>query len=343
MLPAFITPIPVPVPIPTAASATGQLHVPAAACAAKPPPPPNPYLTVELARDLQQHALRTCRGDAHVLADVCARGFAQAFRQCYPPAEYLRVFVAVGSGFNGLVGIYVALHLSRMGYQPGVYMCELGNKHLHGGLRRRLADASISIFDFIPSTVTFLFDALVDALLGVGADGADIRQHLWTVYELFVCANEVPIASVDLPSGWDLSLGPRHVDYTADTFIKPDLLVSLLAPKLASKKYKGHFHFIAALDHVVGRDWFEDRGVLGLPQRKQLETAARVATDAQHDHDESFCVLFESNAKPFGKRNGESYNQPGQFNATLFTKNASRTWYDPEDENSADDIWDELD
>jgi NAD(P)H-hydrate epimerase len=47
-----------------------------------------------------------------------------------------------------------------------------------------------------------------------------------------------PIVSVDIPSGWDVEKGPL----TADS-LNPSILISLTAPKLGSKEFKGK-HFL---------------------------------------------------------------------------------------------------
>jgi len=48
----------------------------------------------------------------------------------------------------------------------------------------------------------------------------------------------VPIASVDVPSGWDVELGD-----TAEVGIHPQMLISLTAPKLCAKFFTGK-HYV---------------------------------------------------------------------------------------------------
>ncbi|CDF38358.1 unnamed protein product [Chondrus crispus] len=49
---------------------------------------------------------------------------------------------------------------------------------------------------------------------------------------------------------------------------------------------------------------------------------------------------MSSNPFRFEGANGETYGRPGQFNATLYTKNPTREWVDID---KHDDLWDELD
>lgn len=275
------------------------------------------YVTVETAQEMMQHAVSLVNGDLEEVVQACASGFVEAFTQCYNSEEHSKIFMVIGHGTTGLLGLFVANELKARNYEPFVYASN-GNKHVD--VAEYCQKRNISTFDFIPSTLSFYFDVVVDALLGTGFDGGDIRSHYWSVFEMLI-STDLPIASVDVPSGWDLTLGPREIDLTADTFVKPELLVSLGAPKLCAKRFAGEFHFIAG--RLVPQKWFSDR---------DINVPSYLAS--------SNCALFQSNANAFGYRNGEVYNRPGQFNATLFTKNPRRTWVDVEED---DELWDELD
>lgn len=54
--------------------------------------------------------------------------------------------------------------------------------------------------------------------------------------------------SIDVPSAWHVENGPQPLeDCETDHFIKPikpELLISLVAPKLCSKHFKGKYHFL---------------------------------------------------------------------------------------------------
>lgn len=49
----------------------------------------------------------------------------------------------------------------------------------------------------------------------------------------------MPIASVDIPSGWHVEMGPP----TDSPALAPDMLISLTAPKLCAKQFKGQVPF----------------------------------------------------------------------------------------------------
>lgn len=283
-------------------------------------PPSKTHITVETALDLQRQALAIANGDVHRVAITAATGFVDAFCQCYTPESTSTVFVVVGAGLNGLIGLHAARMLHAMpAYDAAVYSPTSVNDHTD--VATFCKTHGIGHFEFVPSTLPFYFDVIVDALLGVGFDGGDIRPHMWPIFEVLVSA-QLPVASVDVPSGWDLSLGPREVDRTADSFVKPNLLVSLAAPKLCALQFAGAYHFVAG--RHVPRDLLEARG-LELPS---------------YPGKQAHSVMLSSNERAFGAQNGEVYGKPGLYNATLFTKNERRRYVDIDDDM---DLWDELD
>jgi NAD(P)H-hydrate epimerase len=49
--------------------------------------------------------------------------------------------------------------------------------------------------------------------------------------------SDIPIISIDVPSGWD-------VDNVDNQGMEPEMLVSLTAPKLCAKTFRGKYHFL---------------------------------------------------------------------------------------------------
>lgn len=281
------------------------------------PNPSQSFLTLESAKQAIDDAISLASGDLHLVAKTCADGFVEAFEQCYNADDSPAVFIVVGPGLTGLIGAYVALNLKKGGYEPAVYSAYPSNEH---DITVFCDEHNIPLYDFVPSTLEFYFQVVVDALLGVGFDGGDIWQQYWSIFDMLV-STRVPIASVDVPSGWDLTMGPRPVDRSADTFVKPELLVSLGAPKLGSKMFAGNFHFIAG--RHLPQEYFAEKGI-SVP----IYPAERKS------------VLFSSGPFLGDRGNGAVYGKRGQFNATLYTKNEKREWVDVDDHM---DLWDELD
>lgn len=69
---------------------------------------------------------------------------------------------------------------------------------------------------------------------------------------------------IDIPSGWDVEKGPSN-DYEC---VEPELLISLTAPKMCARYYKGSFHYLG------GRfiPWtLQDKYQLNLPKYEGIE------------------------------------------------------------------------
>ncbi|PXF48791.1 NAD(P)H-hydrate epimerase [Gracilariopsis chorda] len=277
---------------------------------------PNAYVTPEVAQQAMIDAIALAGDDVQRVAELCAIGFVEALTQCYKVSDAPAVFVVCGPGLTGLIGVYTAIKLKEKGYDPAVHFSH-PSKYVDKSSIRKKYD--IPVYEFVPTTLEFYFQVIVDALLGVGFDGGDIHAPYWQVFEMLISTRR-PIASIDVPSGWDLTTGPRPIDRTAATFIKPELLVSLGAPKLCSKMFAGAFHFVAGLH--LPQSYFEEKGI-----------SVPVFPGDSHT------VLLSSSPFQFTE-NGEAYGKPGQFNATLYTKNPRRQWVDIDDDM---DLWDELD
>eukprot|EP01083_Nonionella_stella_P139277 424553_1 len=85
------------------------------------------------------------------------------------------------------------------------------------------------------------YDVIVDAIFGFSFKGTAPREPYATAIANMVQLQKIQksiLVSVDVPSGWDVDGG----DLTGTNF-SPDVLVSLTAPKLSSKKFTGR-HFV---------------------------------------------------------------------------------------------------
>ncbi|XP_048439088.1 pyridoxine/pyridoxamine 5'-phosphate oxidase 1, chloroplastic isoform X2 [Pyrus x bretschneideri] len=102
----------------------------------------------------------------------------------------------------------------------------------------------ISVED-LPLDLSKDFDIIVDAMFGFSFHGSP-RPPFDNLIQKLVCVNKYDqtrekssvIVSVDIPSGWHVE-GGGGVEG-----IKPDMLVSLTAPKLCAKKFFGPHHFL---------------------------------------------------------------------------------------------------
>jgi NAD(P)H-hydrate epimerase len=90
-------------------------------------------------------------------------------------------------------------------------------------------------------------DVILDAIFGFSFSGP-VRPPFDEVLPLIV-KSKLPIVSVDIPSGWDVEKGPIEREVAnkegekVEGVLQPEVLVSLTAPKLGVKGYKGR-HFL---------------------------------------------------------------------------------------------------
>ncbi len=79
----------------------------------------------------------------------------------------------------------------------------------------------------------------------------------------------IPVASIDIPSGWNVETGPEP----GPGAIHPDTLISLTAPKLCSAKFSGKHHFLGG--RFVPKA-MEAKYKLNLPKYPGLESCVRL-------------------------------------------------------------------
>ena len=96
----------------------------------------------------------------------------------------------------------------------------------------------IPLINGLPSSSTEFkrsFGAIVDALFGFSFKGPPKGEFGAIISSL--AASKLPTLSIDIPSGWDVEA--RHPQG-----IQPEVLVSLTAPKLCSRHFRGKKHFL---------------------------------------------------------------------------------------------------
>ncbi|XP_065157697.1 NAD(P)H-hydrate epimerase-like isoform X2 [Atheta coriaria] len=157
-----------------------------------------------------------------------------------------KILVCCGPGNNGGDGLVAARHLKLFGYPTTVYCPMQTDLELYNNLVIQCTNMDI---DFLSKTpVDSDYGLIVDALFGFSFK-PPVRPQYHAVMEVLK-RTKVPIASIDIPSGWDVEKGPP-----SDGGIKPELLISLTAPKECAKFFKGKYHYLGgrfvppALEH----------------------------------------------------------------------------------------------
>jgi hydroxyethylthiazole kinase-like uncharacterized protein yjeF len=186
-----------------------------------------PHVTVAQMRAVDRICADAGLGLA-LLAEQAGRGIAHAVRRLLnQPMEGLVVTVAAGTGGNGAGGLAAARLLHAAGAQVQVLIT--GEPRLPEQLAvLDLAGVSVHrVTDDVPAGV-HPGDAVVDALLGIGAD-PPLRGRA-EIVAAWLRRHDVPVVALDLPSGIGGDIGLRGACVTAD------VTVTLGAPKVGLRE-----------------------------------------------------------------------------------------------------------
>jgi len=172
------------------------------------------------------------------LMELAGLSCAQAIHATYTPGK---VLVLCGPGNNGGDGLVCARHLKLFGFEPAIFTPKEPNSEL---MRRLVQQALHMDIDRIMNLGGIennmdRYELVVDAIFGFSFK-PPIREPFEGVLKN-LAETSLPIFSIDIPSGWDVESGPS-TDPSVPA-IKPDALISLTAPKLCAKFFKGK-HFI---------------------------------------------------------------------------------------------------
>nr|XP_044994301.1 NAD(P)H-hydrate epimerase isoform X2 [Jaculus jaculus] len=195
---------------------------------------------------------------------------ATAIAKVYPPTSMSKsppaVLVVCGPGNNGGDGLVCARHLKLFGYQPTVYYPKRPNKPLFTRLVTQCQKMDIPFLEEMPPepVIDGLYELVVDAIFGFSFKG-DVREPFHSILSV-LGELTVPIASIDIPSGWDVEKG-------SSGGIQPDLLISLTAPKKSATQFTGRYHYLGG--RFVPRA-LEEKYKLNLPSYPDTECVYRL-------------------------------------------------------------------
>ncbi|KAH7905449.1 YjeF N-terminal domain-like protein [Hygrophoropsis aurantiaca] len=200
------------------------------------------YLTAKLAQQIDEELMSSAGAySLDQLMELAGLACAQALATVYNKDQYSRVLVCCGPGNQGGDGLVAARHLGMFGYKPTIYMPKPGSKDIYKRLQTQCDNMEIRT---IPSSdpISVLHDALrssdviLDAIFGFSFSGP-VRAPFAEALSLISSSN-LPIVSVDIPSGWDVERGN-----SGGEGLNPQVLVSLTAPKEGVRSFTGR-HFL---------------------------------------------------------------------------------------------------
>ncbi|XP_060524330.1 NAD(P)H-hydrate epimerase isoform X2 [Cylas formicarius] len=204
------------------------------------------------------------------LMELAGLSCAVAISKCYPNSLIgnKSILVCCGPGNNGGDGLVCARHLKLFQYNTVIYYPKQTDKVLYHNLTHQCTSMNIPVLQSLPekSTIETEFALIIDALFGFSFK-PPIREEFLPVLQLLTNTN-VPIASIDIPSGWNVENGPPEKG------IKPELLISLTAPKKCASFFKGKYHYLGGR-FVPPK--LEDKYGLNLPKYSGTECVVPIS------------------------------------------------------------------
>ncbi|ELK19225.1 YjeF N-terminal domain-containing protein 3 [Pteropus alecto] len=184
------------------------------------------FLSTEEAAALERELLEDYRFGRQQLVEMCGHASAVAVTKVFPLSALSRkqrtVLVVCGPEQNGAVGLVCARHLRVFEYEPTIFYPTRSLDPLHRDLTTQCEKIDIPFLSFLPTEVQLINDAyglVVDAVLGPGVEPCEVG---------------VPCTRWDAETGGDTEDG-----------LRPDVLVSLAAPKRCAGRFSGRHHFVA--------------------------------------------------------------------------------------------------
>uniref|UniRef100_A0A182NL96 NAD(P)H-hydrate epimerase n=1 Tax=Anopheles dirus TaxID=7168 RepID=A0A182NL96_9DIPT len=228
------------------------------------------YLNQHEAISVDEELFNEYKFSVDQLMELAGLSCAHAIAEAYTPDSLKtnKVLICCGPGNNGGDGLVAARHLSLMSYEPYIYYPKRTEKALFANLQHQAECMGITVATECPTSdrVEAEFGLIVDALFGFSFK-PPVRDSFKPIMEVLQ-KSTLPIVSVDIPSGWDVELGPQ-----SDCDIKPACLISLTAPKLCAK------HLVNAKHYLGGRfvpKTLEEKYAMNLPTYKGRDLFVRL-------------------------------------------------------------------
>ncbi|XP_073423231.1 NAD(P)H-hydrate epimerase isoform X1 [Dendrobates tinctorius] len=200
------------------------------------------YLSQAEAQAVDEELFNEYKFSVDQLMELAGLSCATAIAKAYPVSSFTAclptVLVICGPGNNGGDGLVCARHLKLFGYLPAVYYPKRPNKTLFENLTTQCQKMDIPLLSEFPEEAEVIDEAynlVIDAIFGFSFKGA-VREPFGSILNTLKRIT-IPIASVDIPSGWDVEKGNPDG-------LQPDMLISLTAPKQSAVHFSGRYHYL---------------------------------------------------------------------------------------------------
>jgi hydroxyethylthiazole kinase-like uncharacterized protein yjeF len=170
---------------------------------------------------------------------------ACAIQATYPPSSHRAVLVVVGPGNNGGDGLVAARHLRHFGYDVSILLPKQSDKDIYKRLLTQNQRLQAAVLSSLPDDLSS-FSLVLDAVFGFSFDPKDgVREPYKTILEALAAlpaassSSSPTLVSIDIPSGWHVERGDE-----SGRGLRPDMLISLTAPKLCARGFEGSHHML---------------------------------------------------------------------------------------------------
>lgn len=201
------------------------------------------YISQEEARLVQEEYLGEYAFSMEQLTELSGLSATAAIAKVYPKDTLSKdngaILVFCGPGKNGGDGLVCARHLKLLGYKPTIFYPRQSTVPLFRQMHTQCEKMDIPFLSYLPSEASLIRDSynlIVDALFGFNFV-PPLKPEFTSILDTMTKCG-LPIASLDIPSGWDVDNG------SAEGGIQPDLLISLFAPKKCSQQFRGRHHYL---------------------------------------------------------------------------------------------------
>eukprot|EP00741_Cyanophora_paradoxa_P012513 tig00020610_g12091.t1 len=154
---------------------------------------PIKYLSQTEAQKIDEELMGPLGFSVDQLMELAGQACALSVARAYPLEKHPRVLVICGPGNNG--GTAWAIVYPKRTAKP-----------LYANLVVTCESLGIPVLDALPADFEAAFDVVVDAIFGFSFMSGGVRPPFDAILAA-LARTKLPVASIDVPSGWDLEKG----------------------------------------------------------------------------------------------------------------------------------------
>lgn len=242
------------------------------------------FLAQDEAIDLDKELFSEYAFSVDQLMELAGLSVATAIARCYPADKHDKPVICCGPGNNGGDGLVAARHLKLFGYSPVVICPKPGRGQLYQNLITQCKKFQITVQeDASDELFRNSANLIVDAIFGFSFKPPNRNPGFAKLLTQIAHFSEnIPLISIDIPSGWHVEHGCTSIEDDQAEIetdlkipaLKPDCLVSLTAPKLCARHFRGRYHYLGGRFCPKS---IEEKYKLNLPKYPSTDVVVRLS------------------------------------------------------------------